>query len=124
MTSQVMVKRYGSGNWYRCPDAGGQLFVAGFLGAISCPVPAEFCAFEDTSGIRYHESDFSVEWLWFGLIVGAPALAAVLLLCLPGARRTLSKRLKLCCGMRLLKVSRQRHARVEPCQRLQCYRPT
>ena len=48
-------RRDSSVSWYRCPPAGGQLFVPGFMGSLDCPKAKQFCLLENISAVLYPE---------------------------------------------------------------------
>lgn len=70
---QVAIKgQFGSTTayWYKCPVEGGKVYVVGFTGSIVCPPAREFCAQEAVTGVKYPESNFVYEAIFWGILVG------------------------------------------------------
>jgi hypothetical protein len=53
---QVGFRRQGgSVSWYRCPAAGGNIYIPGFTGSFGCPIAMQFCLLEKISAVRFKE---------------------------------------------------------------------
>jgi hypothetical protein len=67
-------------SWYRCPPAGGKIWIAGFSGSLHCPPAKEMCLFEnELSGVLYPETDRLLEIYLYGAL--AVVLLAVFCVC-------------------------------------------
>jgi len=86
--------------WYRCPPAGGKLYIPGFFGALSCPAATTFCRFENITAIRYQEQDVFTELIFWGAICGAVMLAFLMFAC-PCLREKSINCSKRLCGARV-----------------------
>lgn len=54
---QVAIRnQLGGVSWYKCPDNGGKIYLAGFSGSLHCPDASAFCKHEEISGIKYPET--------------------------------------------------------------------
>eukprot|EP01138_Halocafeteria_seosinensis_P015488 gb/GECG01015806.1/.p1 GENE.gb/GECG01015806.1/~~gb/GECG01015806.1/.p1 ORF type:complete len:864 (+),score=86.28 gb/GECG01015806.1/:1-2592(+) len=60
-----ITNQLGGVSWYKCPDEGGQVFIAGFAGTFHCPNARQFCAIESISGIKYPETDPLLELVYY-----------------------------------------------------------
>jgi hypothetical protein len=89
----------GQASWYRCPDQGGELSIAGFTGALRCPPAHEICRNEVKSSAAFPETLPWVEWAVWGGAIGLPTLTVLICLVVPACRHCVSRRLKVCCGV-------------------------
>jgi len=110
---QVGIKApLGSGaNWYACPAAGGKLYVPGFAGALHCPAAADFCAHENVTGTQFPEANVTLEWAFWGTLLGAVAILFVAML-VPAVRNRLVNGGKACCGARVFEAAGARRKRL------------
>mmetsp|Transcript_24598 Transcript_24598/g.85538 ORF Transcript_24598/g.85538 Transcript_24598/m.85538 type:complete len:1188 (-) Transcript_24598:195-3758(-) len=84
--------------WYRCPPAGGKLYIAGFSGAFHCPAAEEFCKMETITGIKYTETDPLLEWIILSCIFGSPLLLMICC-CFPCFRNRVVGKFRKYCGV-------------------------
>jgi hypothetical protein len=66
--------------WYSCPAQGGNLFVPGFLGSLTCPPAASFCAGQTVTGVLFPEQDLYAVLVFYAA-VGVLCLVAFVLTC-------------------------------------------
>ena len=59
----------GSISWYACPPAGGNIFIVGYTGYITCPPAAQFCALQTVSALLYSETVRAVSKRTHALLV-------------------------------------------------------
>lgn len=85
--------------WYRCPKAGGKLYIPGFTGSLQCPPSEQFCAMESVSGVAYPEQNPLFEIIFWGAVVGLFLIFFVLGSC-PCLRDKCINCSKACCGAR------------------------
>jgi len=81
--------------WYSCPPAGGKLFVPGFLGSLTCPPAASFCAGQAVSGVLFPEQDLFSVLVFYGAI-GVLCLVAFVVTCFRRARNCCLSRCEAC----------------------------
>ena len=86
--------------WYRCPTAGGKLYIPGFFGSLMCPPAVAFCALEPITAVRYAEQDAFTEAIFWGIIVGGAVLSFLICTC-PVLRNRCINCSKGCCGARV-----------------------
>mmetsp|Transcript_24599 Transcript_24599/g.85546 ORF Transcript_24599/g.85546 Transcript_24599/m.85546 type:complete len:1232 (-) Transcript_24599:195-3890(-) len=84
--------------WYKCPPAGGKVYIAGFSGAFHCPAAEEFCKMETITGIKYTETDPLLEWIILSCIFGSPLLLMICC-CFPCFRNRVVGKFRKYCGV-------------------------
>ena len=105
--------------WYSCPPEGGKLFVPGFLGSLTCPPAAKFCAGQTVSGVLFPEQNLSAVLVFYGA-VGTLVAAAAIFSCVRRARNCCVARCEACTAVsafepRLDAKERERlHLRLPP----------
>ncbi len=62
--------------WYKCPTAGGKIYITGFSGALHCPPASEFCAMETISGVKFPETDRFMEFVFWMCVIGGALIFA------------------------------------------------
>jgi hypothetical protein len=82
--------------WYGCPVDGGEMYIPGFSGSITCPVAKTFCFGEDTSGLLYSEIDLTLEWVIWGCIAGGIVITVIVCCAL---WKKIDKQIHFCCGI-------------------------
>eukprot|EP01138_Halocafeteria_seosinensis_P015489 gb/GECG01015807.1/.p1 GENE.gb/GECG01015807.1/~~gb/GECG01015807.1/.p1 ORF type:complete len:909 (+),score=86.63 gb/GECG01015807.1/:1-2727(+) len=96
---QVAVRnQLGGVSWYKCPQNGGKIYLAGFTGALHCPDAVAFCKHEEITGIKYPETNPVVEFVVFS-VLGGVALAFLCIGCGPNWRENLITWCKRRCGV-------------------------
>lgn len=70
------------------------LLQAGFVGAFECPDPAEFCAYEDITGVKYAENNETLEWVFWGVLLGVILICFLVFCCCKKVRSSASRRIK------------------------------
>jgi hypothetical protein len=86
--------------WYRCPTAGGKLYIPGFFGALTCPDAASFCRYETITAFRYVEQNVFTEAIFWGSICAGFFLAFLMFAC-PCLRDRTVNCAKRACGARV-----------------------
>ena len=89
----------GKAYWYKCPAAGGKLYIPGWAGALTCPVTEKFCALETITGYKFAEQNVLYEIIFWGAAAVTLLMSFLICLCPPARIRCIncSKRL---CGAR------------------------
>ena len=86
-------------SWYRCPEAGGRLRIAGFTGSLVCPPAREVCQYEEPTGVRHLEAIILIEWVLWVAVLGLPILLVSFCICVRCFREAIVRRLKHSCGV-------------------------
>lgn len=91
---QIGVKTVlGGTKWFRCENE-SNIYVAGFIGAFECPDPTDFCAYEDITGVKYAENNETLEWVFWGVLLGVILICFLVFCCCRKARSVASRRIK------------------------------
>ena len=59
----------------------GELYVSGFIGVFVCPDPTDFCAYEAISGVKYAENNETLEWIFWGVLLGTILILFIVFCC-------------------------------------------
>ena len=71
--------------WYKCPTAGGKIYITGYSGALHCPPASDFCAMQTISGVKFPETDRFMEFVFWMAVLGGALL--FVLVCMFGKVR-------------------------------------
>jgi hypothetical protein len=83
----------GGTKWFRCEEE-STVYVAGFVGSFKCPDPAEFCAYEDITGVRYQENNELLEWIFWACLLGTIFICFLVFCFCKKVRSDVAKKLK------------------------------
>jgi hypothetical protein len=83
-------------SWYRCPPAGGNVFIPGFTGTLVCPPAKQFCATQEVTGIKHAESQILYQIVFY-VTVASLFVLFVLFCLIPPCRSCLIRRLRNMC---------------------------